>query len=65
MLKKDCKKVDYLILSSIVNSDESESDIVDMLMRFIAMRFQCNLSFPLNIQNPRPVGDETDNRKEK
>lgn len=52
MLKKDLKKFDYLILACLVNSDESEQDIVDMVQRFIAMRFQCELTFPLNIQNP-------------
>lgn len=46
----DLIKLDYLILSCLVNSDESEQDIIHMAQRFLGMRFQCEL--PLNIQNP-------------
>lgn len=52
MTKNDKYKIDYLILASILDSQECEKDIVDMVQRFIAMRFQCELTFPLNIQNP-------------
>lgn len=52
MKKKDLYKLDYLILACLVNSNETEEDIIKMIQRFISMRFQCEMSFPLNIQNP-------------
>lgn len=51
-------KLDYLILANLVNSDESEQDIVSMVDRFINCRYAYH--YFNNIQNPCLVGDKTD-----